>query len=616
MLNLSSIAMLPTAFRHQVWGYEESLRSAFGRDQMGFPRRPTPAAAIARVEQRTTGVKLQGKPWRYSRSAGLIGSPNGSAIAHASAHFGIDLEVGDQATAVMFSMGFDSRWPLVTLAARSDLTPDAASVLRYLQTGGTIFIPELSPADNSWLDGLAAGLQVDLPRCRALPRPAAHITFSGSRSDITAEMAGLTVENCEGYCFLDRCARSEAITWMQVGTDALSAVVEVPVHGGRVILAVGPQPPPGNLYDFFQPEQALSVLPAMLVVRQVYGDAAWRAPYAMANFTIDDPLLRQGFLGLDYRRALMAAREDNFHLTVATVPRELPLAEAATLSVLADNHDRVTACYHGNEHDGYEFFVSDDGRSRFRSRPISVQLTAVGQAAARGRSFAQRTGHALDRVMVFPHGVGPAAVLGELGRHGFLATSNWLDRYPLGSPRPPDADLGMRPADVAWDGFPLLWRRPLDDETFAFDLLIGRPVLYFTHRKQAGANFEPLRALAGRINEVAPGSVRWRGLEEIARHAYAVRRKPASQKWEVLMTSNLACLHNDDGDTRRYRVHRRHLPRGARLEAAGVSSAGPEIEVEVLPGQTVIVQVAGADINDLPDPLSGRPCSVSTGVDS
>jgi len=349
-----------------------------------------------------------------------------------------------------------------------------------------------------------------------------------------------------------------------------------------------------------------------MLVRHAYGEAAWRRPIAMANFTIDDPALRQGFLGLDYPRALAASREGNFHLTVATIPRELSLAEPKTIRLLAENHTRLSACYHGNDHSGYEFFASDNERSRFRNRPIPQQQAGARQAVARGRAFAAKTGHAIDRVMVFPHGVGAAVLLAELGRLGFLASANWLDRYPLALPPPTDPLLGMRPADIAWDGFPLLWRRLIGDETFAFDLFAGRPALFFTHRRQAGATFEPLREVAARVNQVGNGEVRWRGLEEVARHAYVQRRRPGAQEWDVLMTSNLACLHNPGDEPRRYRVLRPYLPDGTRLATTDTAVVAESIDVEVAPGQTAMVGVEVSGAAELPNPCAGLPCSLLT----
>jgi hypothetical protein len=500
-------------------------------------------------------------------------------------------------------------WPLLTVLPRNAAL-EPADVIRYLRTGGTIFIPNLGAEDNDWLRTLGAALEITMPRCRPLRKPASRITFSGQRPDINAEFAGISIDNTEGTCFLDGGAGSETLAWLQAGEDAARAVIEVPSHGGRLILAVGPPPRPGNLYELFQPESALSVLPAMMLVRAIFGDAAWHSPFPMANFTIDDPMLREGFLGFDYRGAIAAAQEQDIHLSVATVPRELALADRETVALLADNRDWISACYHGNDHDGYEFFVSDNGHSRFGSRTLTSQRAALRQAADRGIAFAGRTGYALDRVMVFPHGVGPAAILPELGSLGFLATTNWLDRYPLASPLPDSPDLGMRPADMAWNGFPLIWRRPLDDETFAFDLFIGRPVIYFMHRRQTGINFEPLRDLASQVNGVAVGKVQWLSLENIARHAYVQRRVMGGNRWEILMTANVACLHNTDRDTRHYRVYRPHLAEGTLLVGPAITHGCAEICVEVPPGQTAVVKALWPDERELPDPLAGRPCSL------
>lgn len=69
---------------------------------------------------------------------------------------------------------------------------------------------------------------------------------------------------------------------------------------------------------------------------------------------------------------------------------------------------------------------------------------------------------------------------------------------PPGGGPPEDTDLGLRPADLAWSGFPLLWRRGIEDQSFPLDLLLGRPVLVFAHLRELGHNFLPLveRAVA------------------------------------------------------------------------------------------------------------------------
>jgi len=75
---------------------------------------------------------------------------------------------------------------------------------------------------------------------------------------------------------------------VSAGGDLLPAVVQIGVAGGSLVLAVGPSPGEGRAVDLLQPEHALGVLPAFLIVRSLYGEAAWHSPFAMANFTIDD----------------------------------------------------------------------------------------------------------------------------------------------------------------------------------------------------------------------------------------------------------------------------------------------------------------------------------------
>jgi hypothetical protein len=194
--------------------------------------------------------------------------------------------------------------------------------------------------------------------------------------------------------------------------------------------------------------------------------------------------------------------------------------------------------------------------------------------------------------MVFPHGIGPASLFGDLHRLGFLATCNLGDRYPLEADIPAEPDLGLRPADLAWEGFPLLWRRGQRDDGFLLDLLLGRPVLLFTHRREAGRDFGVLVERARVINRATQGAAVWRGLEEVARHAYLQRLGPGSG-WQVLMTANEACLHNPDPAPRTYAVARPHLPRGTEVEVYGGTRDTEEgrLLVTVPPESTAVVRL-------------------------
>jgi hypothetical protein len=339
--------------------------------------------------------------------------------------------------------------------------------------------------------------------------------------------------------------------------------------------------------------EPLTALPAMMLVRQVYGEAAWAVPGMFANFIIDDPALRNGRLGLDYRRLLARAREHDFHVTIATIPRELELAAPDVVAMLRDQARWLSACYHGSDHTGYEFYLPQAKRMRYGGRPLAAQKLALQRAAERARKFTESTGVALDRVMVFPHGIGSPEVFGTLQSLGFLASCNFDDRYPLGAPVPADFDVGLRPSDLAWEGFPLMWRRGLPDRSFMLDLFLGRPLITFGHMKPLGPDVQQFADRADELHRIAGEDLRWCGLEEIALHSYLQRRDPSSG-WRVLMLGNEICLHNPEPRPRTYSVERHHLPFGSALVSdAGPTGASEQVAVTVPPGGTRKVRVAG-----------------------
>lgn len=608
---VAPIRTLAARGRRQLWRWEEAVRSAWFGGHAGFATRPTPTATVALADRapKLRHVPLDAQP--HSVRIGLIGSHADSATGHAAQHFGLQLEcAGPGDAADLLHRATREMWPLVTLAARANPEAIGPAMRAYLGGHGTVLIPELASQDGDWLTRLGCEVGAALPECRAVPERATHLTFASRRS-VCAELAGLRMENSEAESWVAGADHVNVLATVSCGGRSLPAVVAVPLQRGQVVLSTGPGVPPGRLGDLFGPSTALSLLPAMMLARSLYGESAWRATASLANMTIDDPVLNTGPLGLDYRSALSIARDENFHLTVATIPRELGLADPAVVRLIAENRDRLSACYHGNDHDGYEFFFSETERGRFRRRSPRRQAAGLRAAAARGHRFARLTGYALDRVMVFPHGLGAPNALAELGRLGFLATSNWLDRYPLSSELPEDVDLGMRPADLAWSSFPLLWRRRLDDQTFPFDLFAGRPVIYFTHAKQAGAAYESVRARAAQISAIGGRAIRWCGLEEIAKHAHLRRRRPGAHEWDVLMTANEACLHNAGDEPRRFRVYRPNLPIGTRLVGPGAVPVDGGVEIVIPARRTATVRVAGPVEAVLPDPHSGRPCSLS-----
>lgn len=594
-----------------LWAGEDRLRSLVWRNQLGFNSRSHPHARLSIQEPVVSTTSAVARLPRLS-CLGVVAAvrPGSTAVlAEAGEFYGLDVySTTPEHAATVLDRAVRERWPLLGFALQG-LTalpePWVRLMRAYVDRGGTLLLNGIGPESDRWLDTITHGFDMDMPRALRLEAPSCEILFTSRNRAFAAEFAGVAVElactsalnDSEGW---------QALAWVRAGGRLVPAVSSRSIGAGRVVVSAGASEI-SRLADAMAPLQALTTLPVMMLIRQVYGEAAWHPPASFANFVIDDPALRRGALGLDYTRALDRAREWDFHLTVATIPRELVLAEPEVVGLLRSHGHWLSACYHGSDHDGYEFYLPEADESRYRARPLTGQESALQRAVDRGDRFAESMGVALDRVMVFPHGVGSPQIFGTLQSLGFIAACNFDDRYPLGAPTPDDFDLGMRPADLAWAGFPLLWRRGLPDRMFLLDLFLGRPAITFAHAKAVGADLSAFADRAEEIHRIAGGGVRWTSLEDIARHGYLQRRDP-EQGWKASMYSNEICLHNPDRRTRRYMVQRPNRPEGYRLVTDGPSELTERgLTLAVGPGDCRTIQVVSATSRTL---AAGRPCSL------
>jgi glycosyltransferase involved in cell wall biosynthesis len=582
--------------RRQLWRLEDVARVRIWGRPLGFSQRLPPAEHVRIVERPSGSARPDRVP--ASQTIGIL--PGGeragmhSPLAACAQFYGLSVIAG--AGRELIGRARKEKWPLLglSLVANSPVQPETLQPMQdFLREGGTVLVEGLGPAANRALEELGRHLGIELPPCAELGSPGSGVQFAPDR-EFAREFAGVRVDT-DAYRNYFAAEQGTVRAWIVSGTQRYPAALEISVGAGRLLLSAGNPRVESALGPDYGPRQALTVLPPMMAIQQLYSVRAWQAPAKFANFTIDDPALRRGLLGFDFHRALALAEEHNFHLTIATVPRDLELAQPNVVGLLQAHAQRLSVCYHGYNHYGYEFFSLPDGPPvRFRNRPLAVQERALEKASEAGRRFARRTGYALDRIMVFPHGIGPEAVFPKLQELDFLATCNAFDREPLGASPNPDPDVGMRPADLWWGGFPLMWRRSLRDQTFPFDLFAGRPVIAFSHRQGLGRDLLPFAERASMLQRLAPDALYWRSLEEITRHGYLLRN-PDGRGWQVRMMANEICLHNPDGTPRSYLVHRPHLPPGTLLQVAGdledQPQAAEEVSVTVKPGSTALVQV-------------------------
>jgi hypothetical protein len=539
---------------------------------------------------------------------GLLGTHPG-VLAAAARLSGLRVETVDSGgPGRLVDRALMERWPLVHAGA-GDL--DGLSGARwqalstFVQVGGTLYVDGLGP--DARLARL--GEQLGLPAPEVRPATGARsVRFMDDLPGLTRELTGARLRAASHWPALAPGGGWDVVARAETGSGDLPLVLRHGLGRGAVVLSSGPADVPGRLSDALVAGSATAAAAAvpLMLLRSLYGTAAWHPPAVLANFSVDDPALRRGSLGLRWDLALGQARDHGFHVTIATVPRELALADPAVVALLRRHPSSVSVCYHGCDHDGYEFYATDAARTRHAPRPLAAQRGALRRALEHGGRFTAALGCELDRVMVFPYGAGPAEILPDLHRLGFVGSANFGDKYPPGSAPPDDADLGLRPADVAWSGFPLLWRRGLDDEGLLVDLLLGRPALVFAHPWALGEDLQPFVERAATINRVTAGGARWCGLDEVSRHAYLQRRLPDGG-WQVLMTANEACLHNPGPEPRIYAVRRPHRPPDSAFEVDGVISVAEPVVTVPPMGVAVVRLVAGGEPPVLP---GRRGCSI------
>jgi peptidoglycan/xylan/chitin deacetylase (PgdA/CDA1 family) len=133
-----------------------------------------------------------------------------------------------------------------------------------------------------------------------------------------------------------------------------------------------------------------------------------------ASIIIDDPLLRENYGFLNYRKLLKLADQHNFHATVAFIPWNFDRTDDKIAALFRDRPDRLSLCVHGCDHTKGEFGSTN---RVFLDHIIDL-------ATARMQEHERLTGIPFERVMVFPQGVFSNESLEALKRHGYLAAIN------------------------------------------------------------------------------------------------------------------------------------------------------------------------------------------------
>jgi hypothetical protein len=338
----------------------------------------------------------------------------------------------------------------------------------------------------------------------------------------------------DGHPFMAAIRRDKAEIMFLAGQDVVDLNAEV-----------GDKP----LVEYFS-----RLLPHAMVLRYIFGEESWRPSGQHACVIIDDPLLQQNYGFLNFQTLLELTKRHNFHTAIAFIPHNYRRSSLRITSMFRENADRLSLCYHGNDHTGAEFAATD---------PVLLN-TLLEIAEQRIESHSKTTNLSCDRVMVFPQGNFSVEAMRVLKSRNFDAAVNTVPHPRQESNRLTLADIAQ-PAVLRYGGFPLFLRNDslcTQAPDIAFNLFFGKPVLIVEHH-EIFRHPEPLIEVVSRINAVAP-AIHWSNLATVVAGSTLVRR--ASNACHVHAYSRTVRVSNEWDSTQRFTVEWEKSGEGTAVE--------------------------------------------------
>ncbi len=308
------------------------------------------------------------------------------------------------------------------------------------------------------------------------------------------------------------------------------------------ILHVDAPAKPGDPHPQLYP----GLLPALLFLRQAFGEYGWNNPTPHAVLTIDDPPLkpRYGFFSFETLVGEMGRR--GFASTVAFIPWNYRRHDPYTVELVKRHADRLSICIHGCDHTGGEFKAGDEAVLRAKARLASKRTGWLEEA----------TGLQCDPVMIFPQGGFSKAALKVLKAEGYLAAVNTsVFANDIGPDELTIADV-LDIAVTKYDGCPLFGRRyPRTVTDLALDLFLGKPAVIVEHHGFFRRGCHALGEFVDRLNSLEP-RISWQPLAQ-AICASALYRRTGASTADVKCYTDQAIVSNPYGRIASFRVSRR-----------------------------------------------------------
>jgi hypothetical protein len=351
------------------------------------------------------------------------------------------------------------------------------------------------------------------------------------------------------------------------------------------------------LTDYFS-----RLVPHAMALRYAAGDECWRPKKAYASIIIDDPLLQKSYGFLNFESLLNLADKHNFHATIAFIPHNFRRNSFRITRMFKENAERLSICFHGNDHT----------RGEFASTDMGLLNTLVRVAENRMTLHRKMTGLHCDKVMVFPQENFSIEAMKVLKSHNFYAAVN---RVPHPAEQPVRLTIGelAQPAVLKNEGCPFFIRNSIlktENQDIAFNLFFGRPILIAEHH-DIFQHPQSLVEIAARINSLA-SEVHWSGLATAVSNSILTRRE-ADGTYQIRAYSGTVRISNDSDFIRRYSIGWSDSCNAASIEQVlmdgmpcsgfSVDDAGLRLSVEIAPQSSheffLVYRNAHANVQDL-----------------
>jgi hypothetical protein len=394
---------------------------------------------------------------------------------------------------------------------------------------------------NLSLDTFAAGIvstfsQGSLQSLQPLEGAALSYEISSGHKEVCGAFSGLTfgpVNRINDRVFIENARVGAVQTHISIGGRPFFASIqreraEVFFLAGANVADLSADVSGKPLAEYFS-----QLMPPTMVIRYAFREECWHPNQHHATLVIDDPLLRKDYGFLNYERLLALMDECNFHTSIAFIPFNYRRNSPGIARMFRERPDRLTICFHGNDHTAAEFASKDSGL-------LNAMLT-VGES--RMDAHQKETGIRCDHVMVFPQGNFSRDAMVALKAHNFSAAVN-SGPHPRGENSGLSLSDFMEPAILRYGGFPLFlrkypWEVALQD--IAFNLFFGKPVLIVEHH-EIFKDPESLTRLVSRINALAP-EIRWSNVQTAVEKSY-LRRWTKDGTLEIRAYANAGKIEN------------------------------------------------------------------------